>query len=255
MDQAAPSRGAAGNPMAGMMNMMGGMMEAMQQQQQQMGGAAMHQQNMMAGMMGGMMGGGGGKCTGGPRVAVGRPLRVVHGEAAVRRDVGAERCLGRVVAAGDEAGAQTPQRVSEHRPVFDAAVPRLRLEGGDRLEPSPSLPDTAAFPALALPAQVVFWRERRLPGGASLDSVVHENPLFAEDLGTSPSETLTVDALHSLHGASDENRSGRDLASALAEPVGAPRPEISETRSRRAAPSSPIAVLERGAGDTSRRTF
>ena len=79
------------------------------------------------------------------------------------------------------------------------AVPRLRLEGGDRLEPSPSLPDTAAFPALALPAQVVFWRERRLPGGASLDSVVHENPLFAEDLGTSPSETLTVDALHSLY--------------------------------------------------------
>jgi hypothetical protein len=71
--------------------------------------------------------------------------------------------------------------------------PLLGLEAGDRLEPSPELPDVAGFDALdTFPVTVLFWRP------ASQTRVRRRNPLF------SPGTYITldcfgIDVLHTLH--------------------------------------------------------
>lgn len=76
--------------------------------------------------------------------------------------------------------------------ALTAAIPRLQLQAGDRLEPCPACPDVGQFQDLAPPATVVFWRP-------SLDTHTrHRNPLFSADTGITI-RVLCVDPLHCLY--------------------------------------------------------
>ena len=75
-----------------------------------------------------------------------------------------------------------------------ANCPELGLEAGDRLTPSSSHPHPWKFQSIsAFPTFVVFWRTSR-------ESIArNRNPLFARDIGISPSTSLTLDVLHALY--------------------------------------------------------
>jgi hypothetical protein len=65
---------------------------------------------------------------------------------------------------------------------------------GDRLEPSDVLPDVGLFDDIRkFPVTITFWRRSRET------MVQHRNPLFSADLGISPVQTVTIDALHTLN--------------------------------------------------------
>ena len=71
---------------------------------------------------------------------------------------------------------------------------------GDRLEPSEQLHDTHSVATASLPLHLVFWRARlgehtRLP----LDAMTHRCPVLDQRLHTSPSSSLAIDELHTLH--------------------------------------------------------
>ena len=71
----------------------------------------------------------------------------------------------------------------------DVEVNGVRLQTGDRLEPSPSLPDVGLFDEAITPITVIFWR-------VVLESVCrHRNPIF-QVTGMSPVKSLTIDELH-----------------------------------------------------------
>ena len=76
------------------------------------------------------------------------------------------------------------------------AVPSLGLEAGDRLEPSPELPNTAAFdelrPGAGESLTVVFWRKSRET------KVRRRNPIWSERTHFSPHRNLAADNLHLL---------------------------------------------------------
>jgi hypothetical protein len=73
------------------------------------------------------------------------------------------------------------------------AIPALGLEAGDRLEPSPTLPDVCALEDQDAPVAVIFWR-------VSDESLArHRNPLFCVEIGVSPTKNLTVDELHAVN--------------------------------------------------------
>ena len=83
--------------------------------------------------------------------------------------------------------------------MSDVVVGGVELKKGDRLDPSPTLPDTHGFRRAQLPLEITFWRARydaskRLDGPA-----VHKNPLFDSSLGYSPKSMMVVDALHSVY--------------------------------------------------------
>ena len=74
------------------------------------------------------------------------------------------------------------------------ALPHLGLIVGDRLEPSKYLPDTSDIDsAVFFPMPVLFWR----PGSETLCRF--RSPLMAQDLGITPSRSLTIDTLHCLY--------------------------------------------------------
>lgn len=71
-------------------------------------------------------------------------------------------------------------------------VPELGLHTGDRLEPSPELPDIARLETTTVfPIRLTFWRRDQ----ESLTK--HRNPLFDQDLGLTVSCCL-VDVLHAM---------------------------------------------------------
>ncbi len=71
-------------------------------------------------------------------------------------------------------------------------LPHLNLLSGDRLEPSPQLPDIEAFDLVSSwPVQATFWR-RSSEGGA-----MHRNPLFDANTGVTL-DIIAVDTLHTL---------------------------------------------------------
>ena len=75
------------------------------------------------------------------------------------------------------------------------ALPHLGLIVGDRLEPSKYLPDTSDIDSAALfPMPALFWR----PGSETLCRF--RNPLMAQDLGITPSRSLTIDTPLPLPG-------------------------------------------------------
>ena len=76
---------------------------------------------------------------------------------------------------------------------------QLTLRAGDRLEPTPELVDVGEFETKPVPYRAKFWRRRLAPDGACMDAVNHRNPLFSEELGTSPERTLAIDTLHTLY--------------------------------------------------------
>ena len=72
------------------------------------------------------------------------------------------------------------------------------LRAGDQLHPSADLPDVFSFSSTPVPVTLTFWRPhviRRI----CRDPVLHRNPIFARDLGTSPGNTMVVDALHTVY--------------------------------------------------------
>eukprot|EP00969_Alexandrium_andersonii_P363509 15462118-Alexandrium_andersonii.AAC.1 len=75
--------------------------------------------------------------------------------------------------------------------ALSKAFPHLGLERGDRLEPSPYLPNVADFDQLQAPATVVWWRR-------SCETLTrHRNPLMSPVTGIEP-KTLGIDWLHAL---------------------------------------------------------
>jgi hypothetical protein len=68
----------------------------------------------------------------------------------------------------------------------------LGLMKGDRLEPTPEMPDIMAFDTREPPVRCCFWR-------ASTDTLArHRSPLFAADLHVSPNASFQIDWLHTL---------------------------------------------------------
>ena len=81
-----------------------------------------------------------------------------------------------------------------HGRCLTSPVPSLGLLAGDRLEPSPELPNTSDFDEAAVfPMPVVFWR-------TSSETMARcRLPLFSSELGITPVRTLTVDGMHCLY--------------------------------------------------------
>ena len=92
------------------------------------------------------------------------------------------------------------QRVLEHDMRSDgarglslrASIPGLNLQAGDRVEPTPSQPDTQAAAAQDLPEAILFWRRRN----ESL--VLRRNPLLKPDLGMDLPSVVALDLLHTF---------------------------------------------------------
>ena len=82
--------------------------------------------------------------------------------------------------------------------VLAREVPELGLEPGDRLDPSPGLPDVAAFSAAPLPMHVVFWRRHTIDRQCT-DPVQRRNPIFSQRTGANPHSTLHIDVLHTWY--------------------------------------------------------
>jgi hypothetical protein len=74
------------------------------------------------------------------------------------------------------------------------AVPSLGLLVGDRLEPSPWLPDVGDFENVNLfPCRILFWRT------ANEYLTRHRNPIFSIELGITTVRSITVDTLHCIY--------------------------------------------------------
>ena len=72
-------------------------------------------------------------------------------------------------------------------------VEEAGLLKGDRLEPSPSLPDVGDFEGIqSFPAQVTFWR----PSRSTL--LHHRSPLWDRSLGICPVRSIAIDLLHTF---------------------------------------------------------
>ena len=67
------------------------------------------------------------------------------------------------------------------------------------LVPSLQLVDVGKLEQCTLPREVTFWRHVYDELGHRLGLALHRNPLFAEDLGTSPVASLAIDTLHALN--------------------------------------------------------
>ena len=79
-----------------------------------------------------------------------------------------------------------------------ATPPCPALEVGDRLEPSPTLPDIGKLTTAQTPCTFTFWRTHH-HGKSIIDLVVHRCPLFNVALHTSPTHTVVHDSLHTLY--------------------------------------------------------
>eukprot|EP00959_Pyramimonas_sp_CCMP1952_P340660 7134928-Pyramimonas_sp.AAC.1 len=66
-----------------------------------------------------------------------------------------------------------------HGRTLARGVPEFGLEAGDRLEPSPNLPDIGEFSSIQVPFVATFWRAH-FCGQAVVDAVNHPNPLFSD---------------------------------------------------------------------------
>ena len=70
--------------------------------------------------------------------------------------------------------------------------PELGLVRGDRLEPTPDMPDVAAFDLLEPPVKALFWRR------SNETLVRHRVPLFSDETGISVPSCLVPDWMHGL---------------------------------------------------------
>ena len=75
----------------------------------------------------------------------------------------------------------------------------ITLTPGDRLEPSDELMDIGALSRCKVPICIKLWRAHRDERGRVSDSMHHACPLFSGSLGTHPSRSLCIDALHALY--------------------------------------------------------
>ncbi len=110
------------------------------------------------------------------------------------------RCEQRVVIDRAMHGVLIHRLENDRRPYgnhgrcLSAAVESLGLLLGDRLEPSPWLPDVGDFESIDIfPFPLCFWR-------SSNEYITrHRNPIFDRELGITPSKSLTVDVLHCIN--------------------------------------------------------
>jgi len=82
------------------------------------------------------------------------------------------------------------QRSSWRGRALKVSLPNFQLLAGDRVEPSPSVPDVALFETLPGDVLVTFWR-------ANSTRTKHRNPLLNPRLGVGI-ENFLVDLLHTL---------------------------------------------------------
>jgi hypothetical protein len=81
----------------------------------------------------------------------------------------------------------------------DVAIGDVQLRNGDRLEPSNDLQYVFSFGQRELPFVATCWRPSADASGAGLDPIIHRNPLFSQELGTSPQQCLVIDSLHTVY--------------------------------------------------------
>ena len=67
---------------------------------------------------------------------------------------------------------------------------------GDRLGPSPELPDVMSLNVVALPITITLWRPRRDFRDRLLDRTLHRNPIFKH---MDPDACLAIDSLHTVY--------------------------------------------------------
>ena len=71
------------------------------------------------------------------------------------------------------------------------------LRAGDRLSPTPSMPDVANLRYQTVPTVLVFWRRRLEIGtGVIMNSISFRNPLFDD---VNPRDLLHLDTLHTFY--------------------------------------------------------
>ena len=71
-------------------------------------------------------------------------------------------------------------------------LPDLGLDKGDRLEPSPAMPNIGAGFDMhdIFPVKLLFWRRK------NETSSRHRNPLFEPETGINPYEVICIDGMH-----------------------------------------------------------
>ena len=79
-----------------------------------------------------------------------------------------------------------------------SGLPTLNLHSGDRLEPSPGLPDMADLRSAPLPVHVMFWRRHADARRRCTDRVHHRNPLFDPPL-MDVVDVIMIDTLHCIY--------------------------------------------------------
>jgi len=82
------------------------------------------------------------------------------------------------------------QQNAYHGRALIQDLPDINLRKGDRLEPSPDLPDVGMLDEASVPITVIFWRT------ANETAARHRNPLFDESIGLVPSLVMANDFLH-----------------------------------------------------------
>ena len=118
-------------------------------------------------------------------------------------DEACDRCMLEIEMTGDkrkalleQGGLQYDKRPNgSHGLALGNDVPTLGLVRGDRVEPSPALPDVGQLERLDLRnrPRIVFWR----PSRETLAK--HKNPLFCARIGLTVQRSLAPDTLHTLY--------------------------------------------------------
>lgn len=75
----------------------------------------------------------------------------------------------------------------------------IKLFPGDRLEPSSTLCDIGSLSAVRVPTVITLWRVHYDEKGRVTDAMSHNCPFFDVAIGTSPAQSIVVDALHALY--------------------------------------------------------
>lgn len=83
--------------------------------------------------------------------------------------------------------------------ILASDIPGLKLQAGDRLDPSVGLNNTDDFETADLPFTCVFWRPRFDALKRIHSWILRRNPLFHHELGTTPDTVLHLDTLHTLY--------------------------------------------------------
>ena len=85
------------------------------------------------------------------------------------------------------------RQTGSHGRALTDPVEKFDLKAHDKLEPCDSLPDVSTLDTVSLPVRIVFWRS------SYQSACTHRCPLFSSELGTSPTQTICLDLMHTLY--------------------------------------------------------